>query len=323
MKTKKKALIFGITGQDGAYLSKFLLKKNYNLVGVTRNVSSSNLQNLKKLNVLDGLSLLKINNKNLKKINDLVLKEKPDEIYNLAGLSSVYQSFQDPYEAYISNTLPVINVLEAIKKTKKNIKYYNSGSGEIFGNAKKIVDENSDPKPVSPYGFAKLSSVNLVKTYRDSIGIHASSGLAFNHESILRSENFVTKKIISTAIKIYHGKDTRLKLGNINIERDWGWAPEYVEAMWMIMQQDVPNDLVLSTGKSITLSFFISEVFSKLNLSWEEHVEYDNSLIRPSELYGIKTKPLLAKKLLGWQAKYFSSGLIDKLLEEELKEINF
>tara|TARA_B100000575_G_scaffold104151_1_gene83032 strand:+ start:1864 stop:2835 length:972 start_codon:yes stop_codon:yes gene_type:complete len=320
MRKTKKALILGITGQDGAYLTDFLLKKGYKVEGVSRNLSKKNLFRLEKLNLLDKVNLNKLNNKDLNKLSSLISHYKPDEIYNLSGLSSVYQSFQEPYEAYLSNVIPVLNILEIIKNSSRSIKFYNSGSGEIFGNTNKVVDENTTPKPVSPYGYSKLASFNLIKSYRESFSLRAFSGLAFNHESVLRGENFVTKKILSVAVEIFQGKKTSLKLGNISIERDWGWAPEYVEAMWLIMQQKSPLDIILSTGKTMPLSFFVSEVFSKLNLSWEDHVKYDDSLNRPSELFRIKTKPSLAKEILGWEAEYYLSSLIDKLLEEELKD---
>jgi GDPmannose 4,6-dehydratase len=320
MRKTKKALILGITGQDGAYLTNFLLKKGYKVEGITRNLSKKNLYRLEKLNLLDKINLKKLNNKDKKKLSSLISYFKPDEIYNLSGLSSVYQSFKEPYEAYLSNFVPVLNILEIIKNSSRNIKFYNSASGEIFGNTNEVVDENTIPKPLSPYGYSKLASFNLIKSYRESYSLSAFSGLAFNHESVLRGESFVTKKILSVAVEIFHGKKTSLKLGNINIERDWGWAPEYVEAMWLIMQQKSPLDIILSTGKTMPLSFFISEVFSKLNLSWEDHVKYDDSLKRPSELFRIKTKPSLAKKILGWEAEYYLSSLIDKLLEEELRD---
>ena len=320
MRKTKKALILGITGQDGAYLTNFLLKKGYKVEGITRNFSKKNLYRLEKLNLLDKINLKKLNIKDIKKLSSLISYFRPDEIYNLSGLSSVYESFKKPYEAHSSNVIPVLNILEIVKNSGRNIKFYNSGSGEIFGNTNEIVDENTMPKPLSPYGYSKLASVNLVKSYRESYDLNAFSGLAFNHESVLRGENFVTKKILSVAVDIYRGKKMSLKLGNINIERDWGWAPEYVEAMWLLMQEKTPLDIILSTGKSMSLSFFISKVFSKLNLSWEEHVEYDDSLNRPSELFRIETKPLLAKKILGWEAEYYLSSLIDKLLEEELRD---
>ena len=320
MRKIKKALILGITGQDGAYLTDFLLKKGYKVEGISRNLTKKNLFRLKKLNLLDKVKLYKLNSKNFKKLSNLISYSQPDEIYNLSGLSSVYQSFKEPYEAYFSNIIIVLNILETLRNSRKNIKFYNSGSGEIFGNTNEIVDENTIPIPVSPYGYSKLASINLVKSYRESYSLDAFSGIAFNHESVLRGQNFVTKKILSVAVEIFHGKKTILKLGNINIERDWGWAPEYVEAMWLLMQQKNPLDVILSTGKSMPLSFFISEVFSKLNLSWEDHVKYDHSLNRPSELFRIKTKPSLAKRILGWEAKYYLSSLIDKLLEEELKD---
>lgn len=319
MKTKKKALIFGITGQDGAYLAKFLCDKEYKVYGTSRNLDKSNLNNLIFLNLQEKVKLYKVTLKNFNQIKNLIKEIQPDEIYNLAGQSSVYKSFLYPFDTYNSNTFPVISILESIKRLKIPSKFYNSSSGEIFGNSEQVVDEEVSHNPLSPYGFSKSASMNIISSYRATSDIFACSGIAFNHESVLRKETFVTKKIISRALEISLNKEKILKLGNINIYRDWGWAPEYVEPMWLLLQKDFPHDVIIATGKTISLKYFLKEVFLRFNLNWKEYVQFDAELKRPSELMKIKTNPKKAKKILGWEAKTYSKKLIDKLVEEEVK----
>lgn len=320
MKKNRKALIFGVTGQDGAYLADFLCKKKYQVYGTSRNLKKANLKNLFFLNVQNKVKLYKSSLNNFKQINNLIKALEPDEIYNLSGQSSVHKSFSHPFETYNSNTFPVISILESIKKLKLKTKFYNASSGEIYGNSKSIVNEKTQHQPISPYGLSKSLSMKIISSYRSTSEIFACSGIAFNHESILRRETFVTKKIICGAKQIsINKKNSILKLGNIEVFRDWGWAPEYVEAMWLLLQKDLPHDIILATGKTISLKYFLKEVFSMFKLDWKEFVQFDSELKRPSELYKIKTNPTKASEILGWKAKFHSKKLIDKLVEEELK----
>ena len=236
---KKKAIIFGVSGQDGSYLAKLLLEKKYSVLGVTRNTSKENLFRLTKLGILDKIKLIKgtaIDNNFLKKL--FKRNNNISEIYYLAGYSSVINSFIFPKESLISNTLGILNILLYVKNSKKKIKVFNAASGQFFGNFKNnLYNESSRILPQSPYGVAKAAGYHYTKIYRESYNLFACSGILFNHESPLRSKEFVTKKIIDISKKIKKENKINLNLGNIDIYRDWGWAPEYVEAMWLMLQK--------------------------------------------------------------------------------------
>ena len=266
-KKKIKSLIFGVTGQDGAYLSHLLFSKGHDVFGTTRNIRKKNLNNLKKLGVIKKIKIIKCDTKNFKIVNKLIKKIKPQEIYYLCGQSSVTKSFTNPAETFRSNTLGLLNILETVKKTNKKIKIFNAVSGQFYGNSKNnIYNEKSKIDPQSPYGVSKASSFWLTKIFREWYGIKCCSGILFNHESPLRSNEFVTKKIINCCKLIKKGKLKYLYLGNINIYRDWGWAPEYVEAMYLMLRQKHPKDLVIGSGKRHSLRSFVYEVFRLLNI---------------------------------------------------------
>ena len=239
----KRALVFGVSGQDGGYLSKLLISKEYIVYGVSRDAEDSNFENLRKLNVLDKIKLISATISDSKSVLQVIMKVKPDEIYNLAGQTSVGLSFKEPMETMKSISLGVLNILEAIRFSEFNIKFYNAGSSESFGKNYNVLDENTSFNPRSPYGVAKSTAFWNVAIYREAYNIYACTGILFNHESPFRKEGFVTKKIISTVCRIANGSNEKLALGNINIFRDWGWAPEYVETMWLMLQQDNPDDL--------------------------------------------------------------------------------
>jgi GDPmannose 4,6-dehydratase len=314
----KTALICGVSGQDGAYLSKLLLDKDYKVYGGSRDAQSSNFDNLRKLSILGQIELVSISVHDFRSVLQVIMKIKPDEIYNLAGQSSVALSFEQPVETLESISVGTLNLLEAIRFSGLGIKLYNAGSSECFGNTTEAVDENTPFRPRSPYGVAKATAFWEVANYREAYNLFACTGILFNHESPLRKERFVTKKIISTACRIAAGSSEKLILGNINIYRDWGWAPEYVEAMWLMLQQDKPEDFVIATGETMSLKDFVTTTFEYLNLSIENHVSFDEDLLRPTDIEKGFANPMKAKKMLNWEAKIKSKNLVKLMIDCEL-----
>lgn len=319
----KTALICGVSGQDGAYLSKLLLDKGYKVYGGSRDAQSSNFENLRKLSVLGQIELVSISVHDFRSVLQVIMKIKPDEIYNLAGQSSVALSFEQPVETLESISVGTLNLLEAIRFSGLGIKLYNAGSSECFGNTTEAVDENTPFRPRSPYGVAKATAFWEVANYREAYNLFACTGILFNHESPLRKERFVTKKIISTACRIAAGSNEKLILGNINIHRDWGWAPEYVEAMWLMLQQDKPDDFVIATGETMSLKDFVTTTFEYLNLSIENHVSFDEDLLRPTDIEKGFASPLKAKEILNWEAKIKTTELVKLMVDCELNGKSF
>jgi GDPmannose 4,6-dehydratase len=247
-----------------------------------------------------------------------VIQVKPDEIYNLSGQSSVGLSFEQPVETTESISLSVLNMLEAIRFSNLEIKFYNASSGEVFGDTNgDPADENTPFKPRSPYAVAKAAATWQVAVYRDSYGLFACSGILFNHESPLRPARYVTKKIVEAVCRIARNPTEKLTLGNIDICRDWGWAPEYVEAMWLMLNHPKPEDFVIGTGETNSLREFIAYAFLKFNMDWRDHVDSDQSLIRPSEIMIGLANPLKAEKKLGWKATYVMNDVINEMIKEE------
>lgn len=314
----KTALICGASGQDGAYLTKLLLEKGYEVYGGSRDAESSNFENLKKLNIFGQVKPISISVIDFRSVLQVIMKIKPDEIYNLAGQSSVALSFEQPVETMESISLGTLNLLEAIRFTGLDIKLYSAGSSECFGNTTDAVDENTPFRPRSPYGVAKATAFWEVANYREAYDIFACTGILFNHESPLRKERFVTKKIISTACRIAAGSKEKLILGNINIFRDWGWAPEYVEAMWLMLQQNKPEDFVIATGETMSLKDFVTTTFEYLNLDIENHMSFDKGLLRPTDIEKGFANPIKAKKFLNWEAKIKSKNLVQLIIDCEL-----
>ena len=313
----KKALICGVSGQDGAYLSRLLLEKGYEVYGGSRDVHNTSFKNLEKLNILDKINLVSITLNDFRSVFQTINKINPDEIYNLAGQSSVALSFEQPVETMESIITGTLNLLEAIRFSGQPIKFYNAGSSECFGNADHAVDEETPFRPRSPYGVAKATAFWQVANYREAYNLYACTGILFNHESPLRKDRFVTKKIIATAFKISQGENIKLNLGNINIHRDWGWAPEYVEAMWLMLQQEKPDDFVIATGKTTSLENFIKITFELLNLNWRDHVSFDELLMRPTDISVGYANPSKAKKILNWEAKNEIADIIKLMLDDE------
>jgi GDPmannose 4,6-dehydratase len=315
----KKALICGVSGQDGAYIARLLLEKGYEVYGGSRDSQMSSFKNLNTLGIKNDINLMSVNLNDFRSTLQSIIKIKPDEIYNLAGQSSVGLSFEQPVETLESISIGTLNILESIRFSNSGIKFYNAGSSECFGDTKdNAADENTLFQPRSPYAVAKSTAFWLVSNYRESYNINASTGILFNHESPLRPDRFVTKKIISTACKILNNKNIKLKLGNLDISRDWGWAPEYVEAMWLMLQSEIPEDYVIATGESNSLKDFIKTTFEYLNLNYEEHVISDDNLFRPSDLKIGRANPIKAETKLGWKAKSKMKDVIEKMIEFEL-----
>ena len=316
----KKAIIFGVSGQDGSYLAKLLIDKKYSVLGVTRNTSPQNLFRLSKLGILDKVKLIKgtaIDDNFLKKL--FKQNNNISEIYYLAGYSSVINSFIFPKESLISNALGILNILHYVKNSKKKIKVFNAASGQFFGNFKNnLYNESSRISPQSPYGVAKAAGYHYTKIYRESYNLFVCSGILFNHESPLRSKEFVTKKIIDISKKIKKENKINLNLGNIDIYRDWGWAPEYVEAMWLMLQQKKPVDLVLGTGKKYSIRDFVNEVFKLKKISLKRLKANQNNLKRKNDIKAYRADIKLAKKNINWQPKVSFKKIVKKMINNEL-----
>jgi GDPmannose 4,6-dehydratase len=316
----KKALITGITGQDGAYLSMELLDKGYKVYGIVRDVTVSNLANLKFLGIEDRIELISANLLDLSNVIRSIKMIKPDEIYNLAAQSSVGTSFEQPIWTIEFNVMSTLNLLEAMRMTHPKARFYQASSSEMYGRVKILpVTEETVLNPVSPYAISKATDHWIAKNYREAYGLFCCCGILFNHESVLRPQHFVTKKIIATAVRISRGSKEKLKVGNIEIKRDWGYAPEYVKAMWLMLQQDHPSDYVIATKEAHSLKEFIELSFICLGLNWEEHVIIDKSLYRPSDIDIIYGNPEKVKKDLGWEYHLSFEKLVKRLVNEELK----
>ena len=316
----KTALVIGISGQDGAYLSKVLLEKGYRVHGTSRDCNSSSFGALDFLGIRNQVELGSMTGSDFRSVYATIKAVEPDEIYNLAGQTSVAMSFSYPVETFESIALATINILECLRLNNYKGRFYTAGSSEMFGNTPIPANEETALHPRSPYATAKVAAYHAVINYREAYGLHASTGILFNHESPLRPGRFVTKKIISAAVRIANGSKEKLKLGNIDIHRDWGWAPDYVDAMWRILQQESASDFVIATGVMKSLRCFVAEVFSRLGFDYEEHVELVSHFVRPSDIDHSVGDPLKAEKVLGWKHQKSFGEIIDQLIEAELAE---
>lgn len=316
----KRVLISGISGQDGAYLTKFLLDKGYEVHGSARDAQMATFYNLQLLRVKDQVKFHSMALNDFRSVLQVLSKVQPDEIYNLAGQSSVGLSFDQPVETLESISVGTLNLLEAIRFTGRPIKFYNAGSSECFGNTGgQPANEETPFRPRSPYAVAKATAFWEVANYREAYNLFACTGILFNHESPLRPERFVTKKIVTAACRIAAGSSEKLHLGNISIARDWGSAEEYVEAMWLMLQQEQPEDFVIATGETNTLEDFVAAVFLAVGLDWRERVIPDPSLLRPSEIMVSRGNPEKALRKLGWQASRKMRDVIKLIIDAELK----
>ena len=307
----KKALIIGITGQDGAYLAKYLLDKGYEVTGSSRDVMASSFSNLQTLNIRDKVKLVSVSINDFRSVFNAIQSFNPDEIYNLAGQTSVGLSFDQPVEAIESIAIGTLNILEVIRLQNRLIRFYNAGSSECFGNTGDTAANERTPfAPRSPYAVAKSTAKWLINSYRESYGLYACTGILFNHESPLRPERFVTQKIIAGAAKIKAGVLSNLQLGNLDISRDWGWAPEYVQAMWLMMQLDKPDDFVIATGRQESLKYFAAKAFAYFDLDWQKYVVIEPSFFRPNEIVSSVGNPQKAIEVLGWSKPTDVDGVI-------------
>ena len=312
----KKALICGISGQDGAYLAKLLLEKGYFVCGTSRDAQISSFRNLLRLGIREQISFESLVPTDFRSVLQVISKVEPDEIYNLAGQTSVGLSFEQPVETLESIATGTLNFLEAIRFINAPIKFYNAGSSECFGDrGDRPSDEDTPFRPRSPYAVAKSTAHWQVANYREAYNIFACSGILSNHESPLRPKRFVTQKIVSTACRIAKGSKKKLHLGNISVKRDWGWAPEYVAAMHLMLQQEQADDYVIATGSSFSLQEFVIEAFKCVGLNWQDHVVTDSSLLRPTDLAVSKNNPGKAARVLNWQAKYVMHDVVRMMVE--------
>jgi GDPmannose 4,6-dehydratase len=300
----KTALICGISGQDAAYLARLLLDQGYRVVGTSRDAAMASFANLTRLGIRDRIKVMSSSLTDFRSLIRVLLEVEPHEIYNLSGQTSVGLSFDQPAEALESIAYGTLNLLEAIRLLKRPVRFYNACSSECFGDTNGIAaDENTPFRPRSPYAVAKAAAFWQVSSYREAYNLHACSGILFNHESPLRPERFVTQKVVAAACRIAAGSRERLRLGDLEVERDWGWAPEYVDAMWRMVQQSEPSDYVICTGETQPLSAFVDEVFVAVGLAAKDHVEKDEMLFRPSDIRSSVGTAARARERLGWSAQ--------------------
>lgn len=318
----KTALIIGITGQDGAYLAQHLLAKGYVVLGSSRDVMASSFQNLNTLGIRDQVKLISVSINDFRSVFNAIQSSSPDEIYNLAGQTSVGLSFEQPVEAIESIAIGTLNILEVIRVLGKSVRFYNAGSSECFGDTGNTpANESTSFAPRSPYAVAKSTAKWLINSYRESYGLYVCTGILFNHESPLRPERFVTQKIAIGASKIKAGLMQKLQLGNLEICRDWGWAPEYVEAMWLMMQQKDPQDFVIATGRMESLTYFVSNAFAYFDLDWQQYVEINPAFFRPNEIQRSVGNPERAIELLKWHKPTDVDGVIERMCATQAKKL--
>ncbi len=317
-----RALIFGIGGQDGAYLAHLLVNKGYEVHGTSRDVDVAPFDGLRQMSVLDKVHLHSANLTDYGNLIQTLRTVEPTEIYNLSAQSSVGLSFDQPIETLNSIASATLNLLEAIRFLDLPVRLYNASSSEMFGDtAKQPADETTTFQPHSPYAIAKAAAHWLIESYRKGYGLYACSGILFNHESPLRNERFVTQKIVRTAVSIKLGTETRLKLGDLSIVRDWGWSPEYVEAMWLMLQQAEPEDFVIATGKAASLEDFTRTVFERLGLDWKAYVDFDPGVVRPYEVDYTVGNSRKALQKLGWSARLTMPEIAIRLVDMELERV--
>ena len=316
----KKALITGITGQDGSYLAEFLLDKGYKVAGMARRASTESFERidnikgrieLKQADLLDQLSII-----------DAIKESEPDEIYNLAAQSFVPTSWTQPILTGEFTALGVTRVLEAIRHINKKIKFYQASSSEMFGKVQQVPQTEKTPfYPRSPYGVAKVYGHWITVNYRESYNIFACSGILFNHESPRRGREFVTRKVTEGAAKIKLGLAKELRLGNLEAKRDWGYAKDYVRAMWLMLQQKEPSDYVIATGKEHSVQELVEIAFGRLGFKWKDYVVIDPALLRPAEVDHLVGDHSKAKKELGWEPQVSFQELIEMMVEADMERL--
>lgn len=318
----KVALITGVTGQDGAYLSKLLLEKGYRVVAGERRSSYRHRARLEQLGIESDIEWCDLDLADYGNLLQVMERYKPDEVYNLAAQSFVGVSFAQPIMTGDISGLGVTRLLDAVRTVNKDIKFYQASTSEMFGKVQQIPQTEDTPfYPRSPYGVAKLYGHWITVNYREAYDMFACSGILFNHESPLRGEEFVTRKITKTVAEIVKGKTKVLKLGNLDAKRDWGYAQEYVEGMYLMLQQNQPDDYILATGKTHTVGEFVEAAFTAAGLEWQDYVRIDQEFMRPAEVDLLIGDPTKAKEKLGWEAKTQFSDLVAMMVEHDLEMI--
>jgi len=316
-RTVKSALITGVTGQDGSYLAELLLDKGYEVFGLVRRTSTESLERLEA--ILDRITLVGGDLMDPSSMLDALDRARPDEIYNLAAQSFVAESFHEPVFTGEITALGVTRLLEAIRRAAPQAHVYQASSSEMFGKVLETPQRETTPfHPRSPYGVAKVYGHFITVNYRESFGMHASSGILFNHESPRRGIEFVTRKITDGVARIKHGLQTELRLGNLNAQRDWGFAGDYVEAMWLMLQQDEPDDYVVATGETHTVRQFCEIAFERAGLDWARHVVIDKRFERPAEVELLRGDPTKAREVLGWEPKVTFEQLVAMMVDNDL-----
>lgn len=314
----KIALICGISGQDGSLLARHLLRKGYQVFGASRDAETASFRNLEKLGIRQRVKTVSIAANDFRSVLQALKVIGPDEIYNLAGQSSVGLSFEQPVETFESITVGTVNYLEAIRFLGLKVRFYNAASSECFGNTHTLSATETTPmQPRSPYAVAKAAAFWQVANYREAYQLYACSGILFNHESPLRPERFVTQKIAAAVRRIAAGSDELLRLGDLSIQRDWGWAPEYVDAMWLMLQQDMPDDFVIGTGKTHSLEDFVATAFHSVGLDWRQYVIFDAAFARPTDITVSRCNPAKAEAMLGWSAQMEMSEIARRMVHQE------
>ena len=320
----KKALITGITGQDGSYLAEFLLKKGYEVNGLVRRIALEDpehrLWRIK--HILDKISLHPGSLESYASVFNVVEKIEPDECYHLAAQSFVSYSFEDAFSTINTNINGTLHILSAIKEKSPKCKFYNASSSEMFGMVKEIPqNENTPFHPRSPYGISKVAAFDLTRNYREAYGLFTCNGLLFNHESPRRGFEFVTRKITNATARIKLGLDKELRLGNLEAQRDWGYAGDYVEAMWLMLQQEKCDDYVIATNKTHSVGEFVELAFNCVNLNWENYVTIDKKFYRPAEVHQLVGDYSKAKKILGWHPRVNFEELIKMMVNSDLERV--
>jgi GDPmannose 4,6-dehydratase len=316
--SERVALIIGATGQDGAYLARFLLANGYAVHGTSRAAAPAALDGFTVLGIRDRITLHAMTPTDHRSVSRIIEAVAPREIYNLSGPSSVAMSFTQPAEALESIVLGTLNLLEVLRGVGGSVRFYNACSSECYGETgAQAANERTAIRPKSPYGVAKAAAFSLATNYRESYGLFISSGLLFNHESPLRPSCFVTRKITQAAARIASGRQKRLALGNLAIRRDWGWAPDYVEAMWRMLQHDEPDDFVIASGVSHSIAEFAAAAFAGVGLDWRDHVDHDPALTRPSDILCSLGDPSKAADVLGWRPTVDFARIVARMVRAE------
>ena len=323
MRNVKRALVFGVSGQDGAYLTELLLRKDYEVHGTSRDAELQSFERLDHLGIRDRVRIHSASMRDFRSLLQLIAAIEPAEIYNLAGQTSVALSFSQPFEAIESIANAQLLLLEVLRFLGKPIRLYNASSSESFGTIPPgtASDETTPFVPRSPYATAKSTAHWLTANYREAYGLFACSGILFNHESPLRPDRFVTRKVVKAAVAIAAGKKMRLALGDVTVARDWGYAPEFAEAMWLMLQQDHPDDYVIATGEAHPLEDFVAMAFESAGLDWREHVDTDPKLFRTSDIRYSRGNPSKARRVLGWHAKTKFADLVRLLVNAERESV--